>query len=229
MVLPRHHLRPRIPRQNTTQHHLDDSSPPLVISDDTSSFPYTFCGGLRSVIRVVCAMDRNETDMWWFVFDDDDIVFFIDKRVCCDGCNVWLHAECDKICIKLFKVVVAGAKFNLRRGNGSSHNVVNGYSSDGDLCRINNSVVFFSLGFFMNNKILDCLLSESSSIMCLQVGNEELVNMYEEKLGDVGYHLFKLPRTNNRGDGLLTAIRKECLRVMDYKELLFNDCGDRVA
>ena len=28
---------------------------------------------------------------------------------------------------------------------------------------------------------------------------------------------------------LLTAIRKECLRVMDYKELLFNDCGNRVA
>ncbi|KAG4927236.1 hypothetical protein JHK85_053722 [Glycine max] len=32
------------------------------------------------------------------------------------------------------------------------------------------------------------------------VGNEELVNMYEEKLGDAGYHLFKLPQTNNRGD-----------------------------
>jgi len=29
--------------------------------------------------------------------------------------------------------------------------------------------------------------------------------------------------------GLLIAIRKECLRVMDYKELLLNDCGDRVA
>lgn len=29
--------------------------------------------------------------------------------------------------------------------------------------------------------------------------------------------------------GLLTAIRKECLRVVNYRELLFNDCGDRVA
>ncbi|KAG4950090.1 hypothetical protein JHK86_043329 [Glycine max] len=159
LVLPRHHLRPRIPRQNTTQHHLDDSSPLLVISDDTSSFPYTFCGRLRSMIRVVCAMDRNETDVRWFVLDDDDIVFFIDKRV-----------------------VVAGAKLNLRRGNGSSHNVVNGYSSDGDLCRINNSGCF------------------SSTTKEFWVGNKELVNMYEEKLGDVGYHLFKLPRTNNRGD-----------------------------
>ncbi|KAL5171517.1 putative calcium-binding protein [Glycine soja] len=169
-------------------------------------------------------------------------------------------------------VVAGGAKFNLRRGNGSSHNVVNGYSSDGDLCRISKSGCFSSVAevdrdpscvsfttfnilapiykridpqnqglresdfraFWLarNERILDCLLSESSSIMCLQefwVGNEELVNMYEERLGDAGYNLFKLARTNNRGDGLLTAIRKECLRVMDYKELLLNDCGDRVA
>jgi mRNA deadenylase 3'-5' endonuclease subunit Ccr4 len=55
-----------------------------------------------------------------------------------------------------------------------------------------------------NQRILDSLLSESSSIMCLQefwVGNEELVHMYEERLGDAGYQLFKLARTNNRGDG----------------------------
>lgn len=25
-------------------------------------------------------------------------------QVCCDGCNVWVHAECDKISSKLFKV-----------------------------------------------------------------------------------------------------------------------------
>lgn len=29
--------------------------------------------------------------------------------------------------------------------------------------------------------------------------------------------------------GLLTAIRKEYLRVVNYQELLFNDFGDRVA
>lgn len=29
--------------------------------------------------------------------------------------------------------------------------------------------------------------------------------------------------------GLLTAIRKEHLRIINYRELLFNDCGDRVA
>lgn len=33
------------------------------------------------------------------------------------------------------------------------------------------------------------------------VGNEELVNLYEKRLGDAGYVNFKLGRTNNRGDG----------------------------
>jgi len=39
----------------------------------------------------------------------------------------------------------------------------------------------------------------------LWVGNEELVNMYENRLGDAGYIHFKLGRTNNRGDGMQTA------------------------
>lgn len=83
-----------------------------------------------------------------------------------------------------------------------------------------------------NQKILDSLLRERSSIICLQefwVGNEELVNMYEKRLGDAGYLNFKLARTNNRGDGLLIAVRKEHFRVISHRELLFNDCGDRVA
>lgn len=29
--------------------------------------------------------------------------------------------------------------------------------------------------------------------------------------------------------GLLTAIHKEYLSIVNYRELLFNDCGDRVA
>ncbi|KAJ9174366.1 hypothetical protein P3X46_017394 [Hevea brasiliensis] len=83
-----------------------------------------------------------------------------------------------------------------------------------------------------NNRILDSLLHERSSIICLQefwLGNEELVNMYEKRLGDAGYVNFQLARTNNRGDGLLTAVRKDYFRVINYRELLFNDCGDRVA
>ncbi|XP_031380111.1 uncharacterized calcium-binding protein At1g02270 isoform X2 [Punica granatum] len=83
-----------------------------------------------------------------------------------------------------------------------------------------------------NQRILDWLLCERSSIICLQefwVGNEELVNIYEKRLGDAGYINFKLARTNNRGDGLLTAVRKDYFRVLNYREVLFNDCGDRVA
>ncbi|KAK4777331.1 hypothetical protein SAY87_017523 [Trapa incisa] len=83
-----------------------------------------------------------------------------------------------------------------------------------------------------NHKILDWLLCERSSIICLQefwVRNQELVNIYEKRLGDAGYISFKLGRTNNRGDGLLTAVRKDYFRVLNYRELLFNDCGDRVA
>ncbi|KAL4622018.1 hypothetical protein ACB092_06G267000 [Castanea dentata] len=83
-----------------------------------------------------------------------------------------------------------------------------------------------------NQKILDWLLYKSSSIICLQefwVGSEELVNMYQKRLGGAGYITFNLARTNNRGDGLLTAIHKDYLRVLNYREVLFNDFGDRVA
>ncbi|KAK7321325.1 hypothetical protein VNO77_31852 [Canavalia gladiata] len=83
-----------------------------------------------------------------------------------------------------------------------------------------------------NHRILDWLMYERSSIICLQefwVGNEELVNLYEKRLSDAGYINFKLGRTNNRGDGLLIAVQKEYFTVVNYKELHFNDCGDRVA
>ncbi|XP_011025321.1 PREDICTED: uncharacterized calcium-binding protein At1g02270-like isoform X3 [Populus euphratica] len=83
-----------------------------------------------------------------------------------------------------------------------------------------------------NQKILNWLLHERSSIICLQefwVGNEELVRMYQQRLGDAGYVTFQLARTNNRGDGLLTAVRKDDFTVLNCRELLFNDCGDRVA
>ncbi|EOA13386.1 hypothetical protein CARUB_v10026428mg [Capsella rubella] len=83
-----------------------------------------------------------------------------------------------------------------------------------------------------NHRIIDWLLYERSSIICLQefwVGNEELVNMYEKRLGDAGYLSYKLGRTNNRGDGLFTAVHKDYFRVVNSRDLLFNDCGDRVA
>ncbi|EHA8592573.1 putative calcium-binding protein [Cocos nucifera] len=83
-----------------------------------------------------------------------------------------------------------------------------------------------------NQGIIDRLLGEMSSIICLQevwLGNDELVDMYERQLGDAGYITLKLARTNNRGDGLLTAVHSNHFRVLNYRDLLFNDFGDRVA
>lgn len=39
------------------------------------------------------------------------------------------------------------------------------------------------------------------------VRNQELVNIYEKRLGDAGYINFKLGRTNNRGDGMFSNSR----------------------
>ncbi|KAI7991083.1 putative calcium-binding protein [Camellia lanceoleosa] len=91
---------------------------------------------------------------------------------------------------------------------------------------------FRELWLSRNESILDRLLTLSSSIICLQefwVHNEELVTMYEKRLGDAGYVTYKLARTNNRGDGLLTAVHQNHFHVLNYQECLFNDIGDRVA
>lgn len=47
------------------------------------------------------------------------------------------------------------------------------------------------------------------------VQNEELVRMYEKRLGDAGYQTFKLPRTNNRGDGTLTNFVSSILLLLE--------------
>lgn len=36
------------------------------------------------------------------------------------------------------------------------------------------------------------------------VGNEELVRIFERRLGDAGYKTYILARTNNRGDGTIS-------------------------
>ncbi|XP_010542818.1 PREDICTED: uncharacterized calcium-binding protein At1g02270-like isoform X2 [Tarenaya hassleriana] len=91
---------------------------------------------------------------------------------------------------------------------------------------------FHARWFDRNQRILDWLLHDRSSIICLQefwVGNGELERMYRERLGSGGYTTFQLPRTNERGDGLLTAVHKDDFEVVNHRELLFNDFGDRVA
>ncbi|CAL1393880.1 unnamed protein product [Linum trigynum] len=64
---------------------LPSDLPPVIISEDTSRFPYTFKGGLRSAIRVARvvkeAVELNQTGVRWFVFGDDDTVFFVDNLI----------------------------------------------------------------------------------------------------------------------------------------------------
>uniref|UniRef100_M4D8I6 Uncharacterized protein n=1 Tax=Brassica campestris TaxID=3711 RepID=M4D8I6_BRACM len=65
----------------------DHTLPPVIVSQDVSRFPYTFPGGLRSAIRVARVVketiDRGDDnkDVRWFVFGDDDTVFFVDNLV----------------------------------------------------------------------------------------------------------------------------------------------------
>ncbi|KAA8526478.1 hypothetical protein F0562_008319 [Nyssa sinensis] len=62
-----------------------DSLPKICISDDTTHFRYTYRGGLRSAIRVARVVAEtvalNYTNVRWFVFGDDDTVFFPDNLV----------------------------------------------------------------------------------------------------------------------------------------------------
>ncbi|KAK8469598.1 hypothetical protein PHAVU_005G113100 [Phaseolus vulgaris] len=58
----------------------DGSLPPLCVSQDTSQFLYTYKGGLRSAIRVTRVVKEtvalNHSGVRWYVFGDDDTIFF---------------------------------------------------------------------------------------------------------------------------------------------------------
>ena len=57
-----------------------------------------------------------------------------------------------------------------------------------------------------NHWVVKCEIGDVGLWQEFWVGNEELVNMYERRLGDAGYMNFKLARTNNRGDGMLSYL-----------------------
>lgn len=63
----------------------DTSLPRLCVSEDTSRFRYTCRGGLRSAIRVahvvVETVALNHSNVRWYVFGDDDTVFFPENLV----------------------------------------------------------------------------------------------------------------------------------------------------
>ncbi|CAL5406360.1 unnamed protein product [Camellia sinensis] len=62
-----------------------DDLPPTVVSADTSSFPYSFPRGNPAAVRIARIVKeivlRNESDVRWFVFGDDDTLFFADNLV----------------------------------------------------------------------------------------------------------------------------------------------------
>lgn len=81
-------------------------------------------------------------------------------------------------------------------------------------------------------RVLDFLANTSSDVLCLQEfwhANDATRLLYETRLRDAGYALHVTKRTGNRPDGLLTAVRKKSFLVVEAKDVLFNDCGDRVA
>uniref|UniRef100_A0A7N0TJD9 Uncharacterized protein n=1 Tax=Kalanchoe fedtschenkoi TaxID=63787 RepID=A0A7N0TJD9_KALFE len=71
-----------VPPANTTQ---PETDPPICISGDTSSFRYTFKKGKRSAIRVARVVletvSLNHSHVRWFVFSDDDTIFFTENLV----------------------------------------------------------------------------------------------------------------------------------------------------
>ena len=92
---------------------------------------------------------------------------------------------------------------------------------------------FSELALERQARIVDMLCSDvRSSILCLQEfwhASEEVRGLYERGLRDAGYVTHSTPRTGGRPDGLLTAVRASEFDVLDRRDILFNDCGDRVA
>ncbi|OIT01177.1 PREDICTED: uncharacterized protein LOC109229496 [Nicotiana attenuata] len=68
---------------------LSVSSPPILVSSDTSKFPYSFPSGRRSAIRIAriikdtfdLAKNVNFSNTRWFIFGDDDTVFCTENLV----------------------------------------------------------------------------------------------------------------------------------------------------
>ncbi|XP_010240968.1 PREDICTED: uncharacterized protein LOC104585699 [Nelumbo nucifera] len=69
-------------KYNRTDH---TTLPPICISQDTSRFRYTHGSGLKSAIRVARSVSEtvalNQTGVRWFVFGDDDTLFFPENLV----------------------------------------------------------------------------------------------------------------------------------------------------
>lgn len=70
---------------NESSYNDNSSLPPVCISEDTSRFRYTYRHGLPSAIRVAHVVSEtvalNHSGVRWFVFGDDDTIFFPENLV----------------------------------------------------------------------------------------------------------------------------------------------------
>lgn len=89
-----------------------------------------------------------------------------------------------------------------------------------------------------NEQICRTLLDSQADLICLQefwFSNPLLRDLYEKQLcsGDGPYEMRYLGRTSSgaqtRKDGLAVFVKKDRLLIEDVQEILFHDCGDRVA
>lgn len=87
-----------------------------------------------------------------------------------------------------------------------------------------------------NELICQQLLQTQADIICLQeywAGSADIQQLYYNSLcRDGGYELRKLERTSHwrsRGDGLAIFVKKDRMLLEDVREILYHDCGDRVA
>lgn len=85
-----------------------------------------------------------------------------------------------------------------------------------------------------NNRICDELLSRDADLICVQeywTQCVELKSLFESRLAN-RYYIKELQRTSHwrdRDDGLAVFVKKDRLSILDNKDILFHDCGDRVA
>lgn len=74
-----------MPPKTAADNESDNALPPICISENTTRFQYTYRGGLRSAIRVARVVSEtvalNHSNVRWFVFGDDDTVFFTENLV----------------------------------------------------------------------------------------------------------------------------------------------------
>lgn len=80
--------------------------------------------------------------------------------------------------------------------------------------------------------LIEHVCARPASIICLQevwLGNDEVGAMWRRALAERGFDVRATRRTSCRCDGLMTAIDEEVFEVVESRDCLFNDCGDRVA